>query len=82
MSFSWSRWRNFWQGVEPWRRPEAASSRFATPGWVAAEGRFGMRCLMAVVVERVEKCLSLKSRVINVADGRFEVCRRRWVFKL
>lgn len=41
-----------------------------------------MRCLMAVVVERVEKCLSLKSRVINVADGRFEVCRRRWVFKL
>lgn len=77
MSFSWSRWRNFWQGVEPYRRPEAASSRFATLGWIAAgRRRFGVRCLMAVVVERVEKCLSLKSRMIIVADGRFEVCRR------
>ena len=71
MSFSWLRWRSFWQEVEPYRRPEAASSRFARSGWIATGQCSGMRYSMPVVVERVGKCLSLKSKMIIVAKGRF-----------
>lgn len=68
---SWSRWRNFWLGVEPYRRAEAASSRYAKSSWTEAGRRCGMRCSMPVVVERVEGCWSLKSWIDSVADSWF-----------